>query len=149
AYRDQLVQEQRRNNGTLADDGKKTLAAWLDEWLALWKSKVEPASYAWYERRVRLRIKPTIGNVRLRQLRPLHVAQMPAALTEKGVSAGEQHKAATTLRLALKEAVNLNLLATNPATRIKKPLHSPKEMHPLDADQANKLLAAARADRLA
>jgi integrase len=73
---------------------------------------------------------------------------MHATLTEQGVSASEQFKAATTLRAALADAVRQGLILHNPATRVKKPKVQHREMRPMDTGEAKALLAAVRDDRL-
>jgi integrase len=131
-----------------AKAGTMTVGEWLDRWLGAKKGQVEAGTYGFYERRVRLRLKPTIGDLLLAELEPLNVVEMHAELTRLGVSATEQHKVATTLRAALADAVDLELILVNAAKRVKKPKASPKEMHPLDLAQARAFLNEAIADRL-
>jgi integrase len=131
-----------------AKAGTMTVGAWLDTWLGAKKGQVEPGTYGFYERRVRLRLKPTIGEALLAELDPLAVVEMHAELTRQDVSPTEQRKVATTLRAALNDALDMDLILANPATRVKKPKATSKEMQPLDLDQARALLAAAGSDRL-
>ncbi len=49
---------------------------------------------------------------------------------------------------ALAQAVKWDLIARNPADAVKAPTPTPKEMHPLSAHEARRLLEAARGDRL-
>jgi integrase len=156
AWRNEQVR--RLQEGASARAGRLTVGGWLDEWLPQKKGKVEPATWAWYEQRVRLHIKGvkldedtgvTFGSLLLARLTPREVERLHAALTREGVSPSEQHKVATTLRAALADAVQQGLIASNPATRVKKPKVERREMHPLDVEQAQALLVAAREDRLA
>jgi integrase len=110
---------------------------------------VEPDTWHWYERRVRLHLKPTVGPAPLARLTPQDVKGMHATLSERGVSPSEQHKAATTLRAALADAVKDDLLPSNPAAGVKKPKVERRPMRPLEADEARRFLGATRADRLA
>jgi integrase len=113
------------------------------------QAKVEPHTHRWYERRVRLHLKPTIGDLRLGKLTALDVVQMHEDLTREQVSSSEQRNAATTLRAALKDAVRLRLIALNVAKDVDKPKKGKRrEMKPLDVDQARTFLRAAREDRL-
>lgn len=137
------------SRGTLANAGSKTVAEWLTEWLEIKRSKIEPNSWHWYERRVRLHLIPTIGPLLLGKLQPLDIERMHATLSKSGTSASEQHKAATTLRASMKDAVKLRLIATNPALMVTKPKMRKKDMCCLNADQAKRFLAAARTERLA
>jgi integrase len=47
----------------------------------------------------------------------------------------------------LRQAVTWNLIPRNPADDVKAPTPTPKEMHPLSAEEARRLLDAARRDR--
>src|SRR5262249_17827049 len=107
-----------------------------------------PETYLWYERRVRRHLKPAVGAVPLAKFTVRQVEGMHATLTEQGVSASEQFKAATTLRAALADAVRQGLILANPATRVTKPKVQHREMRPMDRDEAKALLAAVRDDRL-
>src|SRR5215218_6630153 len=49
---------------------------------------------------------------------------------------------------ALDQAVKWNLIPRNPADAVKAPTPTPKEMHPLSAQEARRLLDAASGDRL-
>jgi integrase len=49
---------------------------------------------------------------------------------------------------ALDQAVKWDLIPRNPAEAVKAPTPTPKEMHPLSAQEARRLLEAARGDRL-
>src|SRR5215218_10302406 len=49
---------------------------------------------------------------------------------------------------ALDQAVKWNLIPRNPADAVKAPTPTPKEMHPLSAPEARRLLDAASGDRL-
>jgi integrase len=132
-----------------AASGPMTVSEWLDRWLAMKKTQVEPATYQWYERRVRLHLKPTVGTLRLAALTALDVVEMHEGLTRQGVSPGEQRNAATTLRASLRDAARLKLVLTNVAKDVDKPKKAPKqEMRPLDQDEARRLLEAARRERL-
>jgi integrase len=138
-----------QGHGLESEASTLTVAAWLDRWLEMKKANVEPNTYHWYERRIRLHLKPTIGDVRLVRLTALNVLHMHEELTQQGVSAGEQRNAATTLRAALKDAVRLRLVAINVAKDVDKPKKvKRREMLPLDLGQARAFLAAAVVDRL-
>lgn len=134
--------------GVLAIAGQMTVGDWLGRWLDLKRAKVEPETWNWYERRVRLHLAPTIGQIRIAKLDKLAVEKMHSDLTERGTSPSEQYKAATTLRAALAEAIQAGIISTNMAKRVKKPKVVRREMFCLDQSQARSLLAAVRGDRL-
>jgi integrase len=134
--------------GVLANPGKLTLGEWLDRWLGFKKGKVEPGTWQAYESDVRLHLKPTIGALPLARLQAIHVEAMHEKLTGRGVSATRQAKAATTLRVALAHAVRHNLLPRNPASAVARPKTGRPDIQPFDRAEVNRLLAAARGDRL-
>lgn len=93
-------------------------------------------------------VKPTIGDVKLSKLGVHHIKCMYTKLTEMGKSAAMQRKAGITVGVALQQAVREEILSFNPARMIKKPKHKPAEIRPLDSNQVQEFLAAAKEDRL-
>lgn len=134
--------------GMLAEPGKLTMAAWLTQWLELKKPKVEPRSWEPYEQHVRLHLTPLLGNLRLSNLRPMQIENMYSGLSTNGVSPALQRKIGTTLRMALKDAVRLQLLAVNPATVVTPPKATKPEIGVWNAEQARQFLASACGERL-
>src|SRR5262249_53223531 len=114
-------QHDQQNRGQHADAGKRTVAAWLDEWLTLKKPHVELRSFDNWEQHIRIHLKPAIGKLPLAKLRPSHVSGLYSTLTENGVSPAMRKKVAVTLSMALEDAVRHQYIATNPARAIKKP----------------------------
>jgi integrase len=138
--------EQKR--GTLADDGKMTLGEWLDRWLLAKKASVEPATARLHETSAEKYLRPHLGGMQLGKLRPMHVIELHAKLSERGVSASEQLKAAITLRASLAAAVKVGLVVRNYAKDIEKPKVTRAEVRPMTAVEARAFLAAAQKDRL-
>ncbi len=135
-----------------ASAGKTTVGQWLDQWLEIKKAETERNTHVFYERRVRLHIKPQIGAVKLGDLRPAHVRSMLSTLADNKTSVGEQRKAMRTLRTALKDAVGHELIPSNPAAAVRMPKDSGKrpedKMQCFDAEQARRFLDEAKSDRL-
>jgi integrase len=128
--------------------GRITLAQWLTRWLAMVKPTVEPNTYLPYERHVRLHIVPVIGSVQLCLMKRGDVINFYQELTQRGLSAAMQRKVGTTLTIALNKAVDLDLLPSNPATKVDKPKAKKPEVRPFDPDQVAAFLDAAHSDRL-
>jgi integrase len=135
--------------GQLADAGLMTVGEWLDQRLADKKVSVEPNTYVFYERRVRLHLRPHIGHTRLAKLTDGHVRRLNTDLEAGGVPQPEQRRVALVLRIALKAAVKAGKLNVSPAAKVAMPKEQQKEVECLDAAQARRLLAAVRRDRLA
>jgi integrase len=135
-------------NGRLADAGAMTLKEWLLTWLSTMKSRVQPKTHLRYEQLVRLRINPHLGASRLVRLAPVHVQQLFAALERDKVSARGRQMAGTVLHKALRDAVRLNLIPSNPAAEVEKPRPDKPKMQVYDESQARAFLTAAAGDRL-
>jgi integrase len=140
--------QNKAGRGIDADAGSLTLAAWLTRWLEMVRPTVEPNTYNPYERHVRLHITPILGGIRLAKLRRGDVVNFYPALGRNGVSPALQRKVGTTLTIALNKAVDLELIPSNPATKVKKPKVDKPEMQVLDPEQVARFRAAAASDRL-
>jgi integrase len=135
--------------GVLNDADRLTVAEYLPRWLDnTVKPKVAPTTYNRYEQHVRLHLVPHLGKVRLSKLTPLHVEQLYGDMAKAGASASEQAKVGTALRMALRQAVRLQLLAYNPAADVPRPKAQKEEIRPLDLQQVTLFLEAAKSDRL-
>ncbi|HEY7308245.1 MAG TPA: tyrosine-type recombinase/integrase [Gemmataceae bacterium] len=141
-------QHAKHDRGQLADSGRRTVGAWLAEWLTMKKPQVEVRSWDNWESHVRLHLAPIIGRTPLAKLRPSHVAAMYSTLEEQGVSSAMRKKVGVTLSMAMADAVRMQYLASNPATAIKKPKTKEPDIRPLDAEQARAFLTATATDRL-
>ncbi|WP_062520031.1 tyrosine-type recombinase/integrase [Demequina silvatica] len=112
-----------KDDGALRHDEGMTLAAYLERWLerAIAAGDIRPTTARSYRGHIDHTIVPTIGAVRLRDLRKVHVNQMLHAATTKTDPKGKRRAPATvrrihaTLRAALSDAVGEELIATNPA----------------------------------
>jgi integrase len=141
-------QHAKHDRGQLADSGKRTVGAWLTEWLTIKRGQVAPNTQLFYEDKVRLYLLPHLNRLPLGKLRPTNIAGLYAKLTEQGISPATQRHAGVVLSVALNDAVKMGLLVNNPAKSISKPKVETVEIHPLDAVQIGALLAATAAHRL-
>ena len=129
--------------GVKLGSGRVKLSTWLDHWLTIHKPHIDPETFRSYETSVRLYITPTIGGKRLDKLTPDDVRDMIATLQE--TSPRNAQKAYTTLRLALKVAVNERKIAWNAAAVVDAPKHSPRKVPAFTAKQALHIMAVADA----
>jgi integrase len=134
--------------GIAVDAGEMTLAAWLGRWLKMIQPTVEQNTYGPYERHVRLHIVPLLGAIRLSKLRRGDIVGFYPALAQQEVSPAMQRKIGTTLTIALNKAVDLDLIPSNPATKVDKPRAPKAEIQVLDVDQIARFQRAAEGDRL-
>lgn len=65
------------NAGVYIEPSKLTVASWLDTWLEEYKkTAIKPKTYDSYKQLIELYIKPAIGHIPLKDLRPDHVQTM-------------------------------------------------------------------------
>jgi integrase len=147
AWRNAEVAKLNRGMMPVSPYTRQILSAWLDRWLADKKTQVQPATWHTYERRVRLHLKPLLGDMILGKLTDDHIQAMFSEMAKRGDSASEQHKAADVLRTALADAVPKHI-PFNPAIRVKRPLLERPEINPMEEEQARSFLAAIQGDRL-
>lgn len=138
---------QRVRGGQPAVDSGVTLGAYLDRWLVDGLAEHKATTSENYATMVRKHITPAIGSVRLDRLSPLDVQSV--------VNAKRATHSASTVRLifsvlhrALEQAVEWELMAHNPAAKVKRPRAGEPHDRFLLPTEAAQLLAAARGTRL-
>jgi integrase len=138
-----------RDGGLLFDAGSLTLGEYLDRWLAdSVKDTVRLTTYQGYERICRLHIKPSLGQVRLKDLAVVQVRGLYRERLEAGLAPRMVQLVHVTLHKALKQAVMDGLIPRNVTEAVKAPRPEKKEIKPLSSEQARALLEAAEGDRL-
>jgi integrase len=142
SFLDRLRAELERGS---APPNRSTLAAHLDQWLEIVRSKVGPASYEVYERECR-RIKTySIARRRLAQLDPPSIERVLIAIAEKD-SPGVANKARRVLSMSLGAALKWRRIAYNPAALTDKARTAPAERRAYDETEAARFLEAAAGD---
>lgn len=127
---------------------RSTLSDAADRWLRARRPNVGAKTYARYEGIVRDYIKPTIGDVQLRKLTPLHIedaiSKWRDAVPKKrlGGRLGNRslHHLFATLNTMLKQGVRWNLIARNPCEAVSPPSKGRAEIVALDEAGAVALL---------
>lgn len=127
---------------------------YLKLWLNAVESKISDGTFERYEQITTQYLIPAIGTVKLASLRPLHVEQCYTAMqrdTEHGpvsASATTRRASAVVLGIALRHAVRLKMIPSNPAADVSKPRVAPREASFLTPSQARQFLLAAKDNRL-
>jgi integrase len=145
---DKLDELRQNASKGIPDPGKLTVGAYLKQWAMTVKAKVQPNTWVPYDRHVRLHLVPRIGYLLLSKLSPVHLQQLYEKMTEDGVSAALQRKIGTTLGTALRAAIPLKLISSNPVPEIRKPKAPDPELQVYTAEQVSQFLRAAKKDRL-
>lgn len=132
-------------------DGDQTVAEYMTWWLdTVAEPNCKPSTMRTYRQRSRDYIVPTIGRVKLRDLKPAHVLSVHAAVRKRGVTESTVERAHTVLRSALSTAVETGTLRRNPALLSAK-LRPTPERPPVqfyEEDELAAVLASAKGHRL-
>jgi len=131
----------------LQSDERLTVAAYLADWLKRQKPRLQASSHLRYTEQM-AHVIQALGRTRLLRLTPSHLERLYADLLATGLSNSSVAQLHTTLKGALKDAVRKRILAINPCDAATAPRIDREEMQPLDEQQANAFLIAARGDRL-
>jgi integrase len=139
-----------RHQGTFVAPHRLTLDEWLDTWLWEYKRpKLRGVTLDSYEMLMRCHLKPSLGHLPLRDLRPEHVQHLYNEKRQQGLSARTVRYLHTILHGALTQAEKNQLVARNVVTLVEPPRKERKEMQTLTLAQvASTLLPAIEADRL-
>jgi integrase len=137
------------NRGSFVPPHKLTLGEWLETWLREYKApSLRPVSYDSYETLVRHHIRPALGHMPIKTLRPDHVQRFYNDKRDEGLSPRSIKYIHTVLHAALKEALKNQLVARNVSEATTLPAAKTRKMQPLTLEQVNQFLAAIKEDRL-
>lgn len=142
-----LLTEQQNaiNDGSYMEPSRITVAQWLDLWVDEYAApRVRAGTLEIYRRAVTLHIKPAIGAIRLSALTAPSIQQLYNRLSrEKELSPATVRKIHSVLHSALKKAVLLHYLQSNPADACELPRTVKPDISPLDEQQIGAFLRAA------
>ncbi|MEP7081896.1 MAG: tyrosine-type recombinase/integrase [Chloroflexota bacterium] len=140
-------------SGTHIEPSRRTVAAYLEEWLPAIRREVRGGTWTSYELHVRAYIVPHIGRLPLQQLTRAAVKSLYATLADSGrvrgggLSPKAVHNTHLVLRKALADAVEDRVLAHNPADGAHRLPTGRPEMLTWAAEQLDAFLASVRPDR--
>jgi len=138
-----------RNSGLVCDDENLTLVTFLDTWLSdCVKDTIRASTYERYAGIVKLHFSPALGRLRLKALTSAHVQGFYRGRLDSGLSPATVQKVHVVLHKALSQAVKWSLVPRNVTEAVSASRPAPKEMRPLSAEEAKKLLEAAGYDHL-
>lgn len=139
-----------RDKGFVFDE-KTTLGEYLGSWLQdSVKGTVKETTHANYSYISRIHITPALGRVKLKSLTPAHVRSFYAEKSRTDLAPATIKKMHVVLRKALSQALSDGLVPRNAAAGVKPPrVGAPgEEIRPLDSDECDVFLEAARGERL-
>lgn len=114
-------------------------------WLEAKRLNLAASTAVSYEGLLRLHVYPVIGNVRLRDLKPLHIEAVKTRVTAGGASQKLALNVFRTLNALLKQGVRWQLLSVNPCVAVDAPRPRPFKPHVPTPAELKRLFAAADA----
>jgi integrase len=119
-----------------------TLDEFFDQWLNVIEVSVAATTFANYESLLRVHVRPTLGQRRLENLRPLDVQTLLATLLRRGSSPRTVQYVHAVLRKALADAEQWEMIPRNPASNVRAPKVTRPIPRPLDRDEVERILDA-------
>lgn len=124
-----------------------TLKDFLEHWMKSYASSVRPNTFISYKGVIYNHIIPTLGKIKLKDLRTDQIQALYNLESEKGVSPKMVQYVHSVLRRAMNFAVRWGLVVRNPVVGAIRPKTIKKEMKILDGDQVRIFLSAAKETR--
>lgn len=112
----------------------------LDRWWKHASPDWSPSTADAYETYVRLHVRPHLGHVKVRAVRPADLDDLYATLRQGGMKPASIYKVHTILRGAFDDAVRWRWITHNPAADADPPKVTKPELQPPDAATVRKLL---------
>ena len=139
-----------QQQGIFVEPNKLTLGAWLDKWLWDYKKpRLRATTLDNYEMLIRRHLKPALGTVALRDLRPEHLQHCYNEKSKENLAPRTIQLLHTVIHGALSQTEKNQLVARNVSKLTERPQGVRKEVQTLTADQvATSLLLALKEDRL-
>lgn len=125
----------------------ETLELFFPRWLESIKTHVRPKTWHEYTRHWERYIKSALGLHKLNKLTPAHVESMTRGMIARGLSPKTARLAHGTLRAALHQAERHGLVSRNVASIARLPMSERKEVKPLAAPDAARVLKAFEGSR--
>ncbi|OPX83380.1 MAG: putative prophage phiRv2 integrase [Pelotomaculum sp. PtaB.Bin104] len=145
-----FVTEVEGNN--FIEPSKLTFSAFVDRWLKEYAEKdLAPKTVHRYKQILNTRILPALGHIKIQQLKPIHLKEFYNNLTEDGIRTDgrpgglsgktilQHHRILSSI---LTDAVQWEVIDSNPASRVKPPKAERKEAKYYDEEQVADLLEA-------
>lgn len=118
---------------------------WMKQWLDVYVD-IKPSTRIRYERDLRLYINPSLGNLKLKELSPIHIQRLYRKCINDGLSPKSVRNIHGIIHEALHKAVKMELLKRNVSDMCDLPKVRRQEMYPLSEEQVSRLLHVARDD---
>lgn len=131
------------DSGAWMEPSKMTVSEWLDVWLADYQGDNSELTVLKYKSITRNNFIPTIGNIKLLKLSPIHIRRFLTAMKAKDLSQVTISNYLRILKTALNAAVEAKLIKENPAMGISVSRGKVKSFHVVDRTMFPSFIKAA------
>lgn len=118
-----------------------TVGEWAMEWLKTYKSSAAYNTQETYRQTISAHVIPTIGHMRIKDVRPYHIQRVLNEKREKGLTRAVV-KIALTLNQIFKRAVENKMLASNPSDTVDVPRIPKTKKRALTENEKNLIMTA-------
>jgi len=130
------------DSGQYMEPTKLTVSKWLEEWMTTYcERSVKPLTVSSYKGDIERYIKPSIGAIKLKDLKSADVQKVWNEMLNKGLSAKTVKTTAAVLHKALEVAIDQRLILFNPCDRTQLPKVERPRIKPFQDDEIPKFLA--------
>ena len=135
--------EELRDNRFINKSDNPTDEQWCHEWLWSYKrNSVKQKTFDQYETILRTHIRPDIGDIRLADLKTMHIQRIINKMHDSGLSHRTIEVMKIVMHAALKQAQRNKLVSENVCENVVLPRKQPKHIRVLNEDEQTKLIAA-------
>lgn len=135
--------EELRDNRFINKSDNPTVEQWCHEWLWSYKrNSVKQKTFDQYETILRTHIIPDIGDIRLADLKTMHIQRIINKMHDSGLSHRTIEVMKIVMHAALKQAQRNKLVSENVCENVVLPRKRPKHIRVLNEDEQTKLIAA-------
>ncbi len=135
------------SDGQVRHDEGQTVAVYLSHWITdKERNGMRPTTLRSYRHYIDDYLAPTLGRLRLRELRPGHVEDLLRELPAKGLGPASVRRVHATLRSAMSTAKRRRLIAYNPAVDIDLPSAPRPRVRPWEPEDLGRFLDLAASD---
>ena len=129
------------DNGLKLSTANVDLATFLNKWFDAHKLSVRPNTSALYWQMLDNHIIPSLGKMKLKDIRPDHIQNFYTLKMKAGTSKAVIGIIHSVLHLAFEQAMKWGLIGRNPVDAVIKPKRKSKEIKTLDENQTRALLS--------
>lgn len=135
--------EELRDNRFINKSDNPTVEQWCHEWLWSYKrNSVKQKTFDQYETILRTHIISDIGDIRLADLKTMHIQRIINKMYDSGLSHRTIEVMKIVMHAALKQAQRNKLVGENVCENVVLPRKQPKRIRVLNEDEQTKLIAA-------